>query len=540
MKRVASGALVAVLALGWHGLRAEAPADTLTLTLTDFATMPMTGVVTGTGNDGSLARVNFMREEPGDSGRFFVSDLNGPLYILDKRTKQLTTYLNFNGRDGAPGLFHKFTFATGYANGLVEFQFDPDYRRNGKFYTIHLEDPTVAGSAVPDNSHVPGLNVAGYQTTPAVRTPGPTEREAVLIEWTDTKPSDAVFEGTARELLRVQFNTHIHPMGDLIFNPTAKPGDADWRVMYLADGDGGAGEQRAAIMRMNPQRLDTLVGKILRIVPDLDEHVETSTVSDNGHYRIPNDNPFVGTPGARKEIWALGFRNPHRLTWDVNPTNPRDNHLIANVIGLHTWETVDIIHKGANYGYSLREGNERLKLDNTTEALPDDDTIPVRVNATTTVSTVTPTYPVLEYGHVKDGGDAIAGGFVYRGKALPALRGKYVFGDISTGRLWYADFQEMLRADDGKPGTMAQAHELHLAWKNPADAKAGLETYDSLRPIVLAAYLGRGGKDADLPGTATVSGSGRVNMRLAVNAAGELYLSSKSDGMIRKVVGARP
>ena len=65
---------------------------------------------------------------------------------------------------------------------------------------------------------------------------------------------------------------------------------------------------------MNPQRLDTLVGKILRIIPDLAEHHSTSVVSENGRYRIPNDNPFVSTPGARKEIWAYGFRNPHRLT----------------------------------------------------------------------------------------------------------------------------------------------------------------------------------------------------------------------------------
>ena len=70
---------------------------------------------------------------------------------------------------------------------------------------------------------------------------------------------------------------------------------------------------------MNPQRLDNLNGKILRIVPDLREHTATSTVSENGRYRIPNDNPFVAVEGARKEIWAAGLRNPHRLIWDVDP-----------------------------------------------------------------------------------------------------------------------------------------------------------------------------------------------------------------------------
>ena len=92
----------------------------------------------------------------------------------------------------------------------------------------------------------------------------------------------------------------------------------DWRVMYLGAGDARSGEQRDS-RRLNPQRLDTLVGKILRIVPDLREHTKTSTVSENGRYRIPNDNPFSTVDGARKEIWAYGLRNPHRLIWDVDP-----------------------------------------------------------------------------------------------------------------------------------------------------------------------------------------------------------------------------
>src|SRR5207249_8054663 len=108
----------------------------------------------------------------------------------------------------------------------------------------------------------------------------------------------------------------------------------------------------------------------LRIIPDLNEHVATSTVSENGRYRIPNDNPFIATPGARKEIWAYGFRNPHRLSWAVDPDNAANNRLIANSVGLHTWETVNIVRKGANYGYALREGNELLGLDNKTAPRP--------------------------------------------------------------------------------------------------------------------------------------------------------------------------
>ena len=113
----------------------------------------------------------------------------------------------------------------------------------------------------------------------------------------------------------------------------------------------------AAHNRSEAQRLDTLVGKILRIVPDLQTHADRSTVSENGRYRIPNDNPFAAVRGARKEIWALGLRNPHRLTWAIDPANPANKRLIANSIGLHTWETVNVVHKGANYGCQKFIGN---------------------------------------------------------------------------------------------------------------------------------------------------------------------------------------
>src|SRR4029077_17152288 len=130
----------------------------------------------------------------------------------------------------------------------------------------------------------------------------------------------------------------------------------------ISCGDGGAGEQKTEI-RTNPQRLETLVGKILPLIPDLRENLETTTLSPNPHYRIPRDNPFASTPGARKEVWAYGLRNPHRVSWGGGPADGANNHLIANVIGLRTWETVVIIHKGANYGYSLREGPQQLNPD---------------------------------------------------------------------------------------------------------------------------------------------------------------------------------
>ena len=200
------------------------------------------------------------------------------------------------------------------------------------------------------------------------------------------------FEGSAREIMRVQLNARIHPMGEIVFHPAARRGDAEWRVMYIGSGDGGSGESQTAI-RPNPQRLDTMVGKILRIIPDLGEHKETSTVGENGRYRIPHDNPFVSKPGARKEIWAYGLRNPHRLSWAADPASPRQYHLIAASIGLRTWETVNIIRKGANYGYAQREGNQLLQPDNVIAPLPAVDRIAVQIGDTVTDERRSPYLP---------------------------------------------------------------------------------------------------------------------------------------------------
>src|ERR1700704_4045814 len=149
-----------------------------TLELRDYVVTPMAGLVDGKGsNDLLLSRVNTLREEVGGSRRFFVSDLNGPLYIVDKDTKKFTVYLDFNGNEGKKGIFHRLTIVNGYGNGLNGFYLDPDYTRNGKFYTVHIEDPALPGSNLPDNSAFPGLSLSGYTTTPAIKTPGPLQNE---------------------------------------------------------------------------------------------------------------------------------------------------------------------------------------------------------------------------------------------------------------------------------------------------------------------------------------------------------------------------
>lgn len=512
---------------------ARPSAAQITIELADYATAPITGKFNGAGNLAPLARINTLRPEPGPGGRLFLCDLNGPLYLLDAATRTFLPYLDFNGRDGKPGLFRRFAYAQGLANGLISFAFDPEYRRNGRFYTLHSEEPSIDASPAPASGVVPGLDVTGYATTPAVPIAGAFTRESVLVEWTDTDISNTVFEGSARELLRIRLNSQVHPAGDLVFNPTARPGDADWRVLYVAVGDGGAGEFPEPERRNNPQRLDTLVGKILRIVPDAAVR-EGTTPGANGRYRIPSDNPFVDVPGARGEVWALGLRNPHRLTWEADPADASRNRLLAMTIGIRTWEAVYVVTRGANYGYSEREGNELVrKEDNQTAALPADDRIPLRVSDTVTRGTVVPSYPVLQYNHAS--GFAIAGGFVYHGSRLPALRGRFVFGDLLSGRLWYADYDDMLKADDGNPATVAPMREITIRWKAPGAAEAAV--YPTLRPVSVAGFEAR---RLAVPSAVGAKGPQRTDMRLALDADGEIYVMTKADGVIRAVVAAEP
>jgi hypothetical protein len=156
--------------------------------------------------------------------------------------------------------------------------------------------------------------------------------------------------------------------------------------------------------------------------------------------------------------------------------------------------------------------------------LPDDDMIPVQVSDTVTRGTVKPTYPVAAYPHTAAaGGDAIANGFVYRGKRIPALQGTLVFGDITTGRIWCAQMKEVLAADDGNPFTLAPLHELGAG----------------LRALTEEAFRRRGGRGDNLPGRGAVGGPGRVDIRLAEDNDGELYVLTKPDGMIRELRGVR-
>jgi len=540
--------------------RSQISKDGTAVLLEDYANLPLASPTHGGAASAAmdykaqLGRVTSLRSEPANAplanSRFFVDDQSATIFVLDKNTKKFTPYLNF------ADIFPKFASDLGNTAGIVSFAFDPAYTKNGKFYTVHTEKPDMPGSASPTNARLASLNLKGYSTTAVVNPPaGPAHLESVLVEWTDTNIRNATFEGTAREILRAGYDRN-HPMADLIFNPLARPGDADYGNLYVSIGDGAAGETPGP-SHLLPQRLDTLVGKILRITPDINLRPK-DTLSANGRYRIPSagsdPNPFVSVTGARGEIYAYGLRNPHRLQWDAE-----SKALIADDIGVHYWEEVDIIAKGGNYGYAEREGNEQFFVNDAGKtgslmdppvAFPENDLLQVEGLK----DPVAPIYPVAVYSHRE--GDSIGNGFVYRGKLMPQLRGKYIFNDMTTARIFYADFAEMLAAH-GKRNQLAQIHELQIVYEDPAGA-ASQPARRRLFDIVAETYARKGGMPPPnhvLPGNAAATtqsqdpahpeakmdpegvayGGGRADIRMALGGDGELYVLSKSDGMIRKL-----
>jgi len=178
-----------------------------------------------------------------------------------------------------------------------------------------------------------------------------------------------------------------HNGGDLKFGADG--------FLYISSGDGGGADDKHGTYG-NAQNLSNLLGKILRI------NVNKLP------YTIPADNPFIKTADARPEIYAYGLRNPWRFSFDR-----KTNQLFAGDVGQNKYEEVDIITKGGNYGWRPIEGFHDFRSD---------DPKPLK-----------PIAPIAEYPHPE--GLSITGGFVYRGKAIPALAGKYIFGDM-MGPIW--------------------------------------------------------------------------------------------------------
>jgi hypothetical protein len=262
-------------------------------------------------------------------------------------------------------------------------------------------------------------------------------------------------------------------------------------------------------------------------------------VSENGQYRIPKDNPFVATPGARKEIFAYGMRNPHRMAWDVPAARGSQPTLLAFVIGSNAgspvrYETIDIVRRGANFGYPLREGPEFKPESPIYGPLSADDTLPLRISDTVTLDQRVPMQDSALAYRTGVEGLAIANGFVYRGKRWPQLQGSVVFGDITSGRLFYARMADLIAATDGNPKTLAAYSEITTTLPTLVQERI------RLNPPAPGFGAGRPGGPA-MPGAGANMAPRplRVELRIATDEAGEIYILTKSDGLVRRVMSIR-
>jgi glucose/arabinose dehydrogenase len=249
--------------------------------------------------------------------------------------------------------------------GFLGLAFHPKYKENGEFFVFYT-----------------------------LRKPAHTNvLSRFRVRKDDPNRADPASE---EELLRVTHKYWNHDGGTVVFGPDG--------YLYLALGDGGAADDPDK----NGQNLATLLGKVIRI--DVDH-------KDGGKpYAIPKDNPFVGKPGARPEIWAYGLRNPWRMAFDR-----KTGKLWTSDVGQNLYEEIDILVSGGNYGWSVREG---LHPFSDQGSGPRKDLID----------------PIWEYHH--DVGKSMTGGTVYRGKAFPELEGAYLYADYVTSRIWALWYDE--------------------------------------------------------------------------------------------------
>jgi glucose/arabinose dehydrogenase len=325
-------------------------------------------------------------EAPDNSGRLFIIDQVGKIWIVDKDgNKKTTPFLD---------LTHKLVPLDPNFDerGLLGFAFHPDYQNNGRVFVYFNLRPRPGG---PEGG-------------------GSWDNLARIAEFrvSATNP-DIVSLGSEKIILQLDDPQSNHNGGTIAFG---KDG-----YLYIAIGDGGAADDVApghvddwydVNEGGNGQDIErNLFGNILRI-----------DVNGAKPYAIPADNPFVNKPGL-DEIWAYGFRNPYRISFDMGGAN----WLYAGDAGQVLYEEVDIVTKGGNYGWNVKEGTHCFNAANNDQVLPSCPTEDVYGNELID--------PVIEVNNAANpqGGKftTVIGGNVYRGKSIHGWQGKYLFGSFS-------------------------------------------------------------------------------------------------------------
>ena len=369
-----------------------------------------------------LIAPNWGTSAPGNDERLFVTDQDGILWAIDLTTGAKTVFLDVSDRLVDLGIAGPGTFDE---RGLLGVAFHPDYATNGLLYTYTSEP--VDGDA--DFSTIPEGETANHQT--------------LIIEWHVPDPTDpvSVVDSTSdRELLRIDQPQFNHDGGAINFGSDG--------MLYISLGDGGGADDQGIghVEGGNGQDPSNVLGAILRIDPD-------GSNSANEQYGIPDNNPFVDKEGFVEEIFAFGFRNPFRFSFDS-----KTGDLYVGDVGQNDIEEVDVVVAGGNYGWNLKEGSFFFDPDGTGPTC----NLAPRGCATEEDPGDLPTDlidPVAEYDTHTDG-HSVIGGFVYRGAEVEELVGRYVFGDFAKtinfaegtftdGRLFFLEERDHDQDGDG-------------------------------------------------------------------------------------------
>jgi glucose/arabinose dehydrogenase/mono/diheme cytochrome c family protein len=366
-----------------------------------------------------------LRAHPSGDGTFFVSDQCGVIYRVSNGKADVFLDVREHIKD--------FQCGPGIATGIGSFDFHPDFLNNGLIYITHAE--TFKGQKPDYSVYVDTLK---------------SPVQWIIGEWKMNNVKDKVFSGTHREMLRTHAPTFAHGCQDIQFIPGIDKSHPEYGLLYIQYGDGGANNIKHPELS---HHLKSYLGTILRIDP-------AGNNSKNGKYGIPSDNPFINEsdPDVVKEIYAFGFRNPHRLVWD--PLN--NNRLMSTDIGEANVEEINIIEKGGDYGWPAREGDFGI---NTIKDVK-------KVFKLSKGDLELFQRPFVQYDHEE--GQAISAGFIYEGDKLGPLKNKLVLGDIVNGRLFYINIDpqlsdssvyELAIQQNGKETNlqeMSQTKRLHL------------------------------------------------------------------------------
>ena len=308
--------------------------------------------------------------DPGDgTGRLFVAEQTGSIWILSNGKRIEKPFLDIRAKVVELNSLYD-------ERGLLGLALHPDFKSNGRFYVSysgHLQN---------------GLS------------PNEWDHTTYISEFTvSTRDPNQADQNSERVILAMDKPGYNYEAGHLAFGPDG--------YLYIATGD--SVRDPASESGKYAQDINSLLGKILRI--------DVNGVADIGQqYLIPPDNPFVSGEG-RPEIFAHGFRNPYRFSFDVSDRNK--TRLFVADVGQAMMEEVDLIEPGRNYGWPIREGTSCFnsqRWDQPLESCPSDGLIG----------------PIIAYSH---GGDlsAVIGGAVYHGQAIPELKDGYIFGDWGRG-----------------------------------------------------------------------------------------------------------